>query len=75
MFKGISHEVLKIRLEQMRAKAEKIKLKYYPNVKLTMSFGGTFGDGTVSDMLSYAYKALYVSKKKRNCVTLVPFEE
>ena len=48
----------------MRAKAEKIKLKYYPNVKLTMSFGGTFGDGTVSDMLSYADKALYVSKKK-----------
>lgn len=29
-----------------------------------MSFGGTFGDGTVSDMFSYAYKALYVSKKK-----------
>ncbi len=74
-FKGISHEVLKNRLEQMRARAEKIKLEDYPNVKLTMSFGGTFGDGTVSDMLSFADKALYVSKKKRNCVTLVPFEE
>ncbi|MBR4680416.1 MAG: GGDEF domain-containing protein [Fibrobacter sp.] len=74
-FKGISHEVLKIRLEQMRAKAEKIVLKDYPNVKLTMSFGGTFGDGTVSDMLSFADKALYISKKKRNCVSLVPFEE
>ena len=74
-FKGISHEVLKVRLEQMRAFAEKIKLQDYPNVQLTMSFGGTFGDGTVSDMLSFADKALYVSKKKRNCVTLVPFEE
>ena len=74
-FKGITHEVLKIRLEQMRAKAEKIKLQDYPNVKLTMSFGGTFGDGVVSDMLSFADKALYVSKKKRNCVTIVPFEE
>ena len=74
-FKGISPEVLKIRLEQMRAKAEKIKLQDYPNVKLTMSFGGTFGDGVVSDMLSFADKALYVSKKKRNCVTIVPFEE
>ena len=74
-FKGITHEVLKIRLEQMRANAEKIKLQDYPNVKLTMSFGGTFGDGTISDMLSFADKALYVSKKKRNCVTLVPFEE
>ena len=73
-FKGISHEVLKVRLEQMRAFAEKIKLQDYPNVQLTMSFGGTFGDGTVSDMLSFADKALYVSKKKRNCVTLVPFE-
>ena len=74
-FKGINHEVLKIRLEQMRAKAEKIVLKDYPNVKLTMSFGGTFGDGTVSDMLSFADKALYISKKKRNCVSLVPFEQ
>ena len=74
-FKGISHEVLKVRLEQMRAKAEKIKLQDYPDVKLTMSFGGTFGDGTVSDMLSFADKALYISKKKRNCVSLVPFEE
>ena len=74
-FRGISHEVLKIRLEQMRASAEKIKLQDYPNVRLTMSFGGTFGDGTVSDMLSFADKALYESKKKRNCVTLVPFQE
>ena len=73
-FKGISHEVLKVRLEQMRAKAEKIVLKDYPNVKLTMSFGGTFGDGAVSDMLSFADKALYISKKKRNCVSLVPYE-
>ena len=74
-FKGISPEVLKIRLEQMRAKAEKIKLQDYPNVQFTMSFGGTYGDGTVSDMLSFADKALYMSKKNRNCVTLVPFEE
>ncbi len=74
-FKGISHEVLKIRLEQMRASAEKIVLQDYPNVRFTMSFGGTYGDGTVSDMLSFADKALYVSKKKRNCVSLVPFED
>lgn len=74
-FKDINHEVLKKRLEKMRALAEKIQLQDYPNVQLTMSFGGTFGDGTVSDMLSFADKALYESKKKRNCVTLVPFEE
>ena len=74
-FRGINHKVLKIRLEQMRALAEKIKLQDYPNVQLTMSFGGTYGDGSVSDMLSFADKALYESKKQRNCVTLVPFEE
>ena len=74
-FKDINHEVLKNRLEKMRTLAEKIQLQDYPNVQLTMSFGGTFGDGTVSDMLSFADKALYESKKKRNCVTLVPFEE
>ena len=35
--------------------------------------GGTFGNGIVSEMLSFAEKAIYESKKKRNCVTLVPF--
>ena len=74
-FKDINPEVLKNRLEQMRTRAEKIKLQNYPNAKITMSYGGTYGDGTVSDMLSFADKALYESKKKRNCVTLVPFEE
>ena len=73
-FKDITPDVLKQRLEQMRDAVEKIQLPNYPDVKLSMSFGGTFGDGIVSDMFSFADKALYESKKKRNCVTLVPYE-
>ena len=73
-FKGITPEVLKKRLEQMCTATGKIQLPSYPDVKLSMSFGATFGDGIVSDMFSFADKALYESKKKRNCVTLVPFE-
>lgn len=73
-FKGITPEVLKKRLEQMCTAAGKIQLPSYPDVKLSMSFGATFGDGIVSDMFSFADKALYESKKKRNCVTLVPYE-
>ena len=73
-FKGVTPNVLKKRLEQMRAAVEKIQLPGYPDVKLSMSFGGTFGDGIVSDMFSFADKALYESKKKRNCVTLVPYQ-
>ena len=73
-FKGIAPEVLKVRLEQMRAAVGKIQLPSCPDVKLSMSFGGTFGDGIVSDMFSFADKALYESKKKRNCVTLVPYD-
>ena len=73
-FKGIAPEVLKVRLEQMCAAVGKIQLPSCPDVKLSMSFGGTFGDGIVSDMFSFADKALYESKKKRNCVTLVPYD-
>lgn len=73
-FKGIAPDVLKMRLEQMCAAAGKIQLPNYPDVKLSMSFGGTYGDGIVSDMFSFADKALYESKKKRNCVTLVPYD-
>ena len=74
-FKDIAPDVLKKRLEQMCAAARKIQLPGYPDVKLSMSFGGTYGDGIVSDMFSFADKALYESKKKRNCVTLVPYEK
>ena len=73
-FKGITPDVLKGRLEQVRVAVGKILLPNYPNVKLSMSFGGTFGDGIVSDMFLFADKALYESKKKRNCVSLVPYE-
>jgi len=73
-FKDITPEVLEVRLEQMRAAVKKIQLPSYPNVNLSMSFGGTFGDGVVSDMFAFADKALYESKKRRNCVTLVPYE-
>ena len=73
-FKGIMPDVLKVRLEQKCAAVRKVQLPNYPDVKLSMSFGGTFGDGIVSDMFSFADKALYESKKKRNCVTLVPYE-
>ena len=72
-FKDITPDALEERLEQMRAAVGKIQLPNYPDVKLSMSFGGTFGEGIVSDMFSFADKALYESKKKRNCVTLVPF--
>ena len=73
-FIGIMPDVLKKRLEQMCAAVGKIQLPSYPDVKLSMSFGGAFGDGIVSEMFSFADKALYESKKKRNCVTLVPYE-
>lgn len=73
-FKGIAPEVLKVRLEQMRAAVGRIRLPSCPDVKLSMSFGGTYGNGIVSDMFSFADKALYESKKKRNCVTLVPYD-
>ena len=74
-FKGIMPNVLKERLEQMCAAVGKIQLPSYPDVKISMSFGGTYGDGIVSEMFSFADKALYESKKKRNCVTLVPYEQ
>lgn len=73
-FKDITPDALEERLEQVRAAVGKIQLPNYPDVKLSMSFGGTFGEGIVSDMFSFADKALYESKKKRNCVTLVPYE-
>lgn len=73
VFKDITPEILKSRLEKIRQSIESIQLEECPNMHLSMSFGAVYGDGTVKAMFSTADKLLYESKNIRNTITIQPF--
>ncbi|MBE6909640.1 MAG: GGDEF domain-containing protein [Ruminococcaceae bacterium] len=72
-FQSITPESLQERMERIRRAVEELRLDDYPQVRLSMSFGVTYGGGRISDMISTADKLLYESKQKRNTVTIRPF--
>jgi len=73
VFKNISDEVLQNRMQQMRKAVNDIVLDEYPDVKLGMSFGVTYGNGQIRDMLKVADELLYEAKKNRNSILIKAF--
>ncbi|MBR4795110.1 MAG: GGDEF domain-containing protein [Lachnospiraceae bacterium] len=73
IFKNISEDVLRNRMEQMRKAVTEITLDKYPNVSLSMSFGVTYGNGKIKDMLETADELMYEAKKMRNSILFKAF--
>lgn len=73
-FSDITPEALNTLLEKMRKTIEAIKIEKYPDINLSMSFGAVYGDSTVENMIPVADDALYVSKEKRNTVTVNKYD-
>ena len=73
IFRHIAVETLPDRLEAMRGAVERIWMKEYPQLRLTMSFGAVYGVEQVKTMLTAADTLLYESKQKRNTVTIRAF--
>lgn len=44
----------------------KIEVAQYPELKLTISIGGAYASGRISDLIQKADAALYEAKKERN---------
>lgn len=75
VFREITPEALRDRLEHIRRAVEDIRLDGYPQVRLSMSFGATYGSGQIRDMLPVADELLYEAKKARNTVAIRPFSD
>ncbi len=75
IFRHIAAEKLPDRMEAMRLAVERIRLKEYPEVRLTMSFGVVHGHEQVKAMLTAADALLYESKQKRNTFTIREFPQ
>lgn len=73
VFRHIAAETLPDRMEAMRSAVERIRLKAYPALRLTMSFGVVYGHEQVKTMLTAADALLYESKQRRNMFTIREF--
>ena len=70
-FENVSEKDFRKTLERMRKAVEEEQIPDYPDVKLSVSIGGLYGNDEVRNMLEGADHAMYRSKTTKNKVTVV----
>lgn len=69
-FTEIPKEIFARKLENICKTIENLTISDYPQVRLTVSIGGTYGQGRLQDLLEKADKALYEAKTQRGRVVI-----
>lgn len=69
-FVNIPYDVFCRKLDQIRRAVEKARIETAPDLHVTISVGGYYGQGTVRELMPRADKALYMAKRQRNMVTV-----
>lgn len=70
-FEEATREAFEDRLEEIRRRVEEEEIPEYPEMKLSVSIGGIVAKGAVKYLIDGADQAMYFSKRKRNCITVV----
>ena len=68
IFNGLPENVLGARLKSMCQRVNSIPVQDHPELSVSVSIGGAYGEGQVGELLKVADSMLYEAKKKRNCV-------
>ena len=71
VFFEITRKSLENKLAKLKSDLRDITIDNCPELRITMSFGGAYGTGIVSNLIGIADKALYESKKTRDTYTIV----
>ena len=71
VFFHISKKSLEKKLAQLKAAVKEVTVDGYPEVRISMSFGGAYGTELVNNLIATADKALYESKKTRDTYTII----
>lgn len=74
VFRDIPYHVLQRKLEDIKASVEIITIPDYPELRLSISIGGVYGQGNTSDLMIKADKLLYQAKRERVGVIMKRFE-
>ena len=70
VFQQIPSNIFSERLEEIRKKVCQIVLSEYPEIHLSVSIGGVYGEGKVDDQIIAADKLLYQAKDSKNSVCI-----
>lgn len=71
VFFEITRKSLENKLAKFKSDLRGITIDNCPELRITMSFGGAYGTGIVSNLIGIADKALYESKKTRDTYTII----
>lgn len=66
LFDNMPEQILERKLEELCRAVRKIEVAQYPELKLTISIGGAYASGRISDLIQKADAALYEAKKEKN---------
>ena len=73
LFHGLPAHVLARKLEDICRAVAALTIPEYPDLHLSLSIGGAYGSGRVSELVGKADLALYRAKRTKNCA--VVYEE
>lgn len=70
VFRNLPKDVFAVHLEKIRKAVSEISFGEFPDMHLSVSIGGYYGEGTVAELVQKADELLYDAKTNRNCVQL-----
>ena len=70
VFRNIPKDIFAMRLEKIRETVREIVFEEIPDMHLSISVGGYYGEGTVEELVQKADALLYDAKTNRNSVQL-----
>ena len=70
LFKDMPKEILNSKLEKILQAIERVRLDDYPELRVTVSIGGVYDRGKLSQILRRADIAMYRAKSRRNSVCI-----
>lgn len=70
VFREIPAPIFATRLEQIRQRVSEFRTPEYPDLRISVSIGGIYGEGTVEDLACRADERLYQAKVHKNTVSL-----
>ena len=70
VFRGIPRDIFAMRLEKIRKVIGEIVFEEFPGMRLSVSIGGYFGEGTMEELVQKADALLYDAKVNRDTVQL-----
>ena len=70
LFKDMPKEILQRKLEKILQAIERVRLDDYPELRVTVSIGGVYDRGKLSQILRRADIAMYRAKSRRNSICI-----